>query len=208
MATLFDKAKKKTTTKTKKDSHLRLNPDSVDQEELFETIEEFEDVQTKAKKLKAREDLLKGQLREIGLEAYLKEYEDTRKNPGTVVIEAVNDKDVAQFMFVPSDRYITVKTEEQADELEEKLEEGIVERETTYSFDSKMLEKYSEVISELIEKSEDIDDDDKGKLFIATEKYKVKSGTIDSLDNLGDVKEVFETLKPVVSLKNPQVIKS
>ena len=206
--TLFDKAKKKPTTRTKKDSHVRLKPDSIDQSELFETIEEFEDVQTRAKKLTARENLLKGQLKEIALEAYVKEYEDTRKNPGTVVIEAIEGKDIAQFMFVPSDRYLTIKTEKEANELEEKLEEGIVERETTYSFDPKMLEKYAETISALIEGSDDIEEDDKSKLFIATEKYKVKSGTIDTLDNLGDIKEVFETLKPVVSLKTPQVIKS
>lgn len=206
---LFDKAKKAPKKTAKKDSHVRLQPSSIEQDELFETIQEFEDVQTRGKKLKAREDLLKGQLREVGLDAYLEEYEESGKNPGTVVIEAMDGSDVAQYMFVPSDRYVTVRSEEQADELEEKLDsEGLVERETTYSFDPKMLEKYAEVISSLIEQSDDIADNDKGKLFVATDKFKVKSGSIDSLNTYGDVKEVFETLKPVVSLKNPQVITS
>jgi hypothetical protein len=206
---LFAKAKKTPTKTAKKNSHPRLQPEGIEQDELFELIQDFEDVQTRGKKLKAREDLLKGQLREVGLDAYLKEYQENGKNPGTVVIESIDGGDTAQYMFVPSDRYVTVKTEEQANELEEKLSEGLVERQTTYSFDPKMLEKYADVISNLIEESEDIEEKDKGKLFVATETFKVKSGTIDSLTEYGeDVKEVFETLKPVVSLKNPQVINS
>jgi len=43
---------------------------------------------------------------------------------------------------------------------------------------------------------------------VASYSFRVKSGTIDTLDNLGDVKEVSEGLKMVAALKNPQVIKS
>tara|TARA_R110000772_G_scaffold20466_5_gene56957 strand:- start:113739 stop:114374 length:636 start_codon:yes stop_codon:yes gene_type:complete len=209
---LFTKAKKVTKTTATKKEHTRVQPEGVDQDELFEMIGEFEEIETKSKKLKARGDILKGSLKEIGLDAYLGKYEEDRKNPGTIMIEAINgDKETGQFMFVPTDRYVTVRTEEQADELEEKFGENLIERNTTYSFDNKMLEKYSDIISQLIEESDDIKEADKGKLFVATETYKVVSGTIDSLNNLAEdmkIKDVFEGLKPVVMMKNAQVITS
>lgn len=206
---LFSTAKKKTTTTKATSSHERLTPskDVMEADELYDIVEEFEDVQTRGKKLKAREDMLKGQLREVGLDTYLEKYEEDKKNPGTVIIEARKEGDVAQYLFVPTDRYKMVRTEEEADVLDEKFGEGTVERETTFSFDPAMLEKYSDVISELIESSKEIKDTDKGKLFVATEKFKIKGGTIDTLDNFdGEVKDVFEELKPVVAIKNAQVI--
>ena len=42
-------------------------------------IEEFEEVELRSKKLKARGDILKGSLKEIGLDAYLNKYEEDSK---------------------------------------------------------------------------------------------------------------------------------
>jgi predicted house-cleaning noncanonical NTP pyrophosphatase (MazG superfamily) len=109
-------------------------------------------------------------------------------------------------MFVPSDKYITV-TEARAEELRETYGEEIVEEETTFSFDSTMIEKYGEVLSMLIENCADITDADKEKIIKATTKYAVAKGTIDKLNQYGDVTEVMEAVKPVVSLKNVEVIK-
>jgi hypothetical protein len=59
----------------------------------------------------------------------------------------------------------------------------------------------------LIENCSDITDADKEKIIKATTKYSVAKGTIDKLNQYGDVQEVMEAVKPVVALKNVEVIK-
>ena len=70
-----------------------------------------------------------------------------------------------------------------------------------------MIEKYGEVLSMLIENCPDIDEKDKEKIIKATTKYSVAKGTIDQFAKYGDVVEVMEAVKPVVALKNIEVIK-
>jgi hypothetical protein len=109
-------------------------------------------------------------------------------------------------MFVPSDKYITISPE-RAEELQETYGEEIVEEETTFSFDSTMIEKYGEILSRLIEESDEIKESDKEKIIKAVTKYSVAKGTIDKFSTYGDVNEVMEDVKPVVSLKNVEIIK-
>jgi hypothetical protein len=59
----------------------------------------------------------------------------------------------------------------------------------------------------LIENCADIADADREKIITATTKYSVTKGTIDKLNQYGDVTEVMEAVKPVVALKNVEVIK-
>jgi hypothetical protein len=109
-------------------------------------------------------------------------------------------------MFIPTDKYITI-TPERAEELQETYGAEIVEEETTFSFDSAMIEKYGEILSRLIEESDEIKDTDKEKIIKATTKYSVAKGTIDKFATYGDVNEVMDAVKPVVALKNVEIIK-
>ena len=70
-----------------------------------------------------------------------------------------------------------------------------------------MIEKYGEVLSRLIEECGDISEKDKEKIITATTKFSVAKGTIDKFTTYGDVNEVMEAVKPVVSLKNVEIIK-
>lgn len=197
-----------TLTKDKKET-TRLKPKDIDQEDLFDIIEEYEKIEKESKKLSSKSDILKENLRKIAVTEYLDKYVEDNKNPGSIIIEALNeDGDIGQYMFVPQDRFIGIKSEKQAKEIEKKYGKGIVDRNIIYSFDPDMLEKYSKVISKLFEDSEDIKEEDKSKLFIATESYKIISGTINELNSLesDNIREVFENLKPVVSIKNAEVI--
>jgi hypothetical protein len=116
------------------------------------------------------------------------------------------DENVSQLMYVPSDKYITIN-ESRAEELRELYGEDVVTEETTFSFDSVMLEKYGEIISRLIEESVEIEERDKEKIITAKTTFNVSKGTIDKLSDYGDVEEVFEDVRPVISLKNIEVIK-
>jgi argonaute-like protein implicated in RNA metabolism and viral defense len=109
-------------------------------------------------------------------------------------------------MFIPTDRYITI-TEARAEELQDAYGEDIVEEKTVFSFDSSMIEKYGEILSRMIEESEEIADKDKEKIIRASTTYSIAKGTIDNFTKLGSVAELFEMTKPVVSIKNAGVIK-
>ena len=205
MANLFAKAKKSAPAKTTKakDEKVRL---VVEDPTFFSKVEKLEALNDQMKAAKAKADMISDELRDVAKTEWLNQYERTNKNPESVMICQSQDDDTAQFMFIPMDKYITI-TAERAEELQETFGEEIVEEETTFSFDSAMIEKYGEILSRLIEESDEIKDADKEKIIKATTKYSVAKGTIDKFSTYGDVVEVMEAVKPVVSLKNVEIIK-
>jgi hypothetical protein len=202
---LFAKAKKAAPAKTTKakDEKVRL---VVEDPTFFSKVEKLEALNDQMKAAKAKADMISDELRDVAKTEWLNQYERTNKNPESVMICQSQDDDTAQFMFIPMDKYITI-TSDRAEELQETFGEEIVEEETTFSFDSAMIEKYGEILSRLIEESDEIKDADKEKIIKATTKYSVAKGTIDKFSTYGDVVEVMEAVKPVVSLKNVEIIK-
>ena len=205
MANLFAKAKKAAPAKTTaaKDKKIRLQ---VTDPNFFAKVEKLEQLNDTLKSAKAQADMISDELKDLAKAEWCDYYAKTGKNPESVMICQDVAGDTAQLMLVPSDKYITV-TEARAEELRETYGEEIVEEETTFSFDSAMIEKYGEVLSMLIENCPDIADADREKIIKATTKYSVAKGTIDKLNQYGDVTEVMEAVKPVVALKNVEVIK-
>ena len=207
MATnLFAKAKKSAPAKTAKgkDEKVRI---SIEDSSFFEKVTKLEQLNDTMKAAKAKADMISDELRDLGKSEWAKLYEKTGKNPGSVMLEHVNSNDdTAQLMFVPTDKYITIN-EERAEELKEAYGDEIVEEKTVFSFDNDMIEKYGEILSRLIEESDEIADKDKEKIIKATTAYSVAKGTIDNFKKYGEVSEMIETVKPVVALKNVEVIK-
>jgi len=206
MATnLFQKAKKVAPAKTSKakEQKVRLTVEDVN---FFSNVQKLEELQDQMKTAKAKADMISDEIRDVAKDAWLNQYQTTGKNPESVMICQENGEDIAQLMFVPTDKYITI-TPERAEELQETYGEEIVEEETTFSFDATMIEKYGEILSRLIEESDEIKDTDKEKIIKATTKYSVAKGTIDKFATYGDVNEVMEAVKPVVALKNVEIIK-
>lgn len=221
MSNIFNKLSTPKPVKSNKKDFSVIYPKDIDQSELFDLIKDFDELGKENKKLTTKVNGIKEKLRKIGLDEYLNKYQEDGENPGSILIEArssKNDDDfdtddsgtnIGQYLFVPQDRYITIKTEKEANDITDKYGD-IIDRNILYSIDPKMLDKYARVISELIENSDDIEHEDKGKLFISTETYSIKKGTIDNL-NLSkgeDIKDVFESIKPVVSIKDAKIIKS
>lgn len=205
MASLFDKAKKTAPAKTKakKDEKVRL---TVSDPTFFEKVEKLEQLNDQLKSAKAKADMISDEIRDVAKEAWMEQYSKTGKNPESVMVCQDVAGDTAQVMFIPMDKYITI-TPDRAEELQEVYGEEIVEEETTFSFDSTMIEKYGEILSDLIMNSPDIAEADREKIIKATTKYSVAKGTIDKLADYGDINEMMETVKPVVALKNVEVIK-
>ena len=204
MANLFSKAKKAApVTKAAKDKKIRLQ---VTDPTFFSKVEKLEQLNDTLKSAKAQADMISDEIKDLAKSEWVDYYSQTGKNPESVMIVQEVSGDTAQVMFIPTDKYITV-TEARAEELRETYGEEIVEEDTTFAFDSAMIEKYGEVLSMLIENCPDITDADKEKIIKATTKYSVAKGTIDKLNQYGDVQEVMEAVKPVVALKNVEVIK-
>jgi hypothetical protein len=202
---LFDKAKKSTPAKktSAKDKKVRL---VVEDSTFFEKVEKLEELQETLKSSKAKADLISDELKEIAMGKWADEYEKTKRNPESVMIVQERDGDISQFMIVPSDKYISIN-EERAEELKEAYGEDIVEEKTTFSFDNDMIMKYGEVLSMLIENSDEIAEADKEKIIKAVTTYSVAKGTIDKFNQYGEVVEMIETVKPVVAIKNVEIIK-
>ena len=205
MGNLFTKAKKSApvATKAAKDKKIRLQ---VTDPTFFSKVEKLEQLNDTLKSAKAQADMISDEIKDMAKSEWVDYYSQTGKNPESVMIVQEVAGDTASVMFIPTDKYITV-TEARAEELRETYGEEIVEEETTFSFDSTMIERYGEVLSMLIENCADITDADKEKIIKATTKYSVAKGTIDKLNQYGDVTEVMEAVKPVVALKNVEVIK-
>ena len=207
MATnLFAKAKKTAPVKktAAKDKKVRL---VVDDSNFFDKVQTLETLQETLKSAKAKADLISDELKDIAKDKWAAQYESTKVNPESVMIVQDNaNGDTAQFMFVPTDKYISIN-EERAEELKEAYGDDIVEEKTTFSFDNDMIEKYGEVLSMLIENCDEITEADKEKIIKAVTAYSVAKGTIDKFNQYGEVVEMIETVKPVVAIKNVEIIK-
>jgi hypothetical protein len=205
MASLFDKAKKVAVTKTtdKKDSKVRI---SVEDPSFFQKVQTLESLQDRMKSDKAKADMISDEIKDLGKEKWSEMYQKTGKNHGSVMLETIVGEDTAQVMFVPSDKYISLSPEK-AEALREEYGEEIVEEKTTFAFDNEMIEKYGEVLSMLIENCDEITESDKGKIIKAVTAFSIAKGTIDVMKNYGRVSQVMEEVKPVISLKNVEVVK-
>lgn len=207
---LFNKAKASAPAKETKDKDQKVRI-KIKDESFFNKVSQLEALNDRMKADKALVDMIADEIKEIGKAEWSKLYDKTGKNPGSVMLEAKVNLDTAQVMYLPSDRYITIN-EARANDLVEKFGEDIVEEKTSFSFDNEMVDKYGEILSELIYGSDEIDEDDKEKIIKAVTAYSVKKGSIDSMKKFAeesgcDVFEVFEEIRPVVSLKNTEVIK-
>ena len=206
MANLFKKAASKSVAEPKKskDEKVRVR---IEDQSFFDKIQKLEVLNDQMKVAKAKADIISDELRDVAKSEWAKLYDKTGKNPGSVMLEHVNSNDdTAQLMFIPQDKYITVNAD-RAEELRSTYGEEIIEEKTTFSFDNEMIEKYGEVLSSLIESCGEISDRDKEKIIKAVTVFSVAKGTIDKLDKYGDVSDVMENVKPVVMLKNIEVIK-
>ena len=202
---LFAKARKTAETKSpaKEDKKVRIN---VEDPSFFDKIQSMEALNDRMKSDKAKFDMISDEVREVAKEKWAELYQRTGKNPGSVMIESKSGLDTAQLMFVPTDKYITINAEK-AETLREEYGDEIVEENTTFSFDDEMIQKYGEVLSAMIENSDEIAEADKDKIIKAVTKFTVAKGTIDVMKTYGKVNEVMEAVRPVVMLKGPEVIK-
>jgi len=160
--------------------------------------------------LKSEAVVLSAEVKERGIESFAKMFKTNGKYPGSFLITATGNKSLkdANFMFIPVDKYITMD-EERFDELKG-VYGDVAEEKTVYELDSELVDKYGDIISELIEKCKKIPQDAKDRLIIPKTTYGVKKGTIEEALTIATKKKstisiVLEDIRPIYQLKNVKI---
>jgi hypothetical protein len=198
---MFDKAKKKAPAKSaKKDEKISVKVQNNPKFDNAVNTAAIND--TKIKELKAELDSAKTLINEIAREEYAKLYESNKRNVGSFNLVSDNG---ASFMFLPTKRYLKV-TEDRAEHLKETYGEDTVEENTTYGFNSTILEKHMDAIADLLMKADFMTDEEKDALIVANTSYNVKKDILDNFYVLKTEKEIeiedaIEDFAPVCQIK-------
>jgi len=191
---LFEKAKKTGTTK-KVEKH-----EVVNLPELKDSLSRMAEINAKLAELEAEKATLDGEVREAGKEAMIGLYNSKKSFPETLKVVAGN----MSFQFITSDRYLKID-EDRAAELSELYGEEIITEDTKFSFNTAILMKYQDHISDLLMGSKKISDDDKENLLESETSLSITKGTIKELMKYGeDVEPIIEDIQPVFSIKSVQ----
>jgi len=140
--------------------------------------------------------MLEGDIKEVGRTNFLKEYRSEKLKPDNFNLV---DKEDGRVMFICMDKY-TVVDETKAEILSNY--EGLLGEKLTFTLNAELVDKYGEVLSDLIGNCEAISDEDKGNLITGEKQFFVKKGSIERLLQFGeDMEQVFELINPICSLK-------
>jgi hypothetical protein len=166
---------------------------------LGERLEEWNTLKDTLADAEGKLKMVDGELRELSREKFVELYRENKANPGSFYLRG----DKGGCMLVqPSDKYISIKSEEDADRLKEKYGDDIVETEERYYFNNAVLEKNQAAIEKAIMGSSDISDADKKNLLVKEVKNTIKKGTINELSKFGaKLPEVFLAVQPIFALK-------
>jgi len=139
--------------------------------------------------------MIEGDIKQVGRETFLREYRKNKIRPDSFKLA---DATGNQCMFIAMDKYTTVD-ETKAEVLEQF--DGLLDENLTFTINPEMINKYGQVLSDLICKSKLIEEEDKAILIKGEKQYTVKKGSIDRLMQYENMEEVFELINPIVMLK-------
>ena len=212
MATnLFAKAKE---TAPAKSSSKQKELVTINDKAFHTTLNRLAKVNRELDKLKAESAVLTAEVKEVGINTFSKLFKNGGKNPGSFNIASigVTNLEEATFMFVPTDKYITID-EERYNELNELTKEygNVAEEKTVFELDAELIDKYGEILSDLIMSSSKIPAEVKEKLIIAKTSYSIKKGTIDNASEIAkqskvSITEILEEVKPIYQIKGLKLV--
>lgn len=203
--------------KSSKDKKPRIKLSNVDYPNMYNKIKRQAFLKDEIKKLTAELELNDDEIKELGVRHWSQRFENSGVNPDSVMIELRerdNDDaaDTVQFMLNMKDQYIKID-EAAAIQLRADFGDEVVTETDTYKFNPELVEKYGEILSELIENCDKISKDDKEAIFIAETKREVTKGTIDKFAILAkkkntSVEQVVSVFRPIVATRNVEHIQA
>jgi len=193
-------AKKAKTKKSKKSDKPVIN---IKGDEFDANLKAFVDLKKQLDNIKTKFSLVQGYLKETTMDKWYKLYDTNRSYPGSALVTSDSE---SSFLFAPSDKYLSID-DERADELIDKYGEDIITEKVKFSFNPNLLEKYAEVLTDLIQNSDDIDEDDKVNLIVPEKSVSVSKGAIEKAFTIGGGKidEFLDDIQPVFSLRTPKL---
>lgn len=139
--------------------------------------------------------MIEGDLKVVGKGIFLEEYHRQLKTPDNFKIQDATGTSV---MFIAMDKY-TVVDQTKAEVLGQF--DNLLDEKTVFTFNAELVEKYGQVLSELILNSPDIEDGEKPLLISGEKSFSVRKGSIDRLLQYDSPEQVFELINPICSLK-------
>jgi len=139
--------------------------------------------------------MIEGDIKTVGKDLFMKEYRQQKSTPDNFKIQ---DETGSSCMLIVMDKY-TIVDETKAGILGNF--EGLLAENVVYKFNAELVEKYGQVLSELILNCPAIDDMDKGNLISGEKTFSVAKGSIDRLMQYDNPEQIFELINPIVALK-------
>jgi hypothetical protein len=186
-------AAKKAPAKASSKGDNRLN---VEVAGISDDIARYNSLTAIIKNAKSEQELIGGNLKQIGKDKFLELYEASGKNPDTFNLADLTEK----IMFIVMDKYKKVEPEK-VSILEEAKYEGLVEEVTTFSFNPEILDRVGQLVSDMIMDSRLLSEEDKANLIIKQTSITIKKGAIDRLLQYDNPREIFDLIEPIMALK-------
>lgn len=139
--------------------------------------------------------MIEGDIKAVGKDLFLNEYKQQKSTPDNFKLQ---DDTGNTCMFICMDKY-TIVDEAKAGILANF--DGLLAENIVYKFNAELVEKYGQILSELILNCPKIDDMDKGNLISGEKTFSVAKGSIDRLMQYDNPEQVFELINPIVALK-------
>lgn len=139
--------------------------------------------------------MIEGDIKGVGKDLFMKEYRQQKSTPDNFKIQ---DETGNTCMLIVMDKY-TIVDETKAGILANF--DGLLTENVVYKFNAELVEKYGQVLSELILNCPAIDDMDKGNLISGEKTFSVAKGSIDRLMQYDNPEQVFELINPIIALK-------
>jgi len=198
---LFNRAKANAAkTSDKKNDKLNI---LVEGAEFDKNLTQIAQLQEQIDLLTAQLLAAQGYVKEKGMDAFVDTYTKTGGYPGSFIISSDSQ---ASIMFVPMDKYIKCD-ENRFNELSEMYGDDVVTEKTEFVLNAALVDKYGEVLSNLIENSADISDDDKLELIQARTNYSVSKGAIEKAYTWGKgkVADFIRDIQPIFAMKGAKL---
>jgi hypothetical protein len=164
-------------------------------EELSNKIKQFAELKAQIDALTGEIKMIEGDIKVKGKELFLQEYKAIKSTPDNFKIQ---DETGATCMFICMDKY-TVVDESKAELL--RNYDNLLTENVVFKFNTELVDKYGEVLSNLIMNCQEIEDEDKANLITGEKTFSVTKGSIDRLLQYNNPDEVFELINPICSLK-------
>lgn len=163
--------------------------------ELKDAVRSWNSIKQEIDRWKSQLAMVEGDIKLMGRVQFLSQYEQLKLRPESFRLQ---DETGSQCLFVVMDKY-TVVDENKAEVLSQF--DGVVEEVVEYKVDPEMVEKYGQLLSDFINDSPDIADEDREKIIAGEKVFRVKKGTIDRLLQYDNPEQIFELINPIVALK-------